>query len=622
MQWYFNLKYDEGSIIKMLPNDAIHRLWNTGQVVIDTETNEMATDIEKVKFQWKQVKKNWKGKIIGKRRVPTNRYVEIRSIPKKWIQIEPIYWYADGKPWDQEGTHALGPIEAWDIKQFYGKGSLEYNAQETLGEGKVSGLDIALAGEDTARGSTYREANLATIEEYAIQDSNLTARLAWHKVQQWEEAGVRMNRPYSLAAVAERCAYDICDIPTLNDIWKAHPWTVKAAWTAYQGGWFESIYHGTITHVSDYDLKSAYPAGMYWLPDLTGATLIDGDKSNVQVFKDWLDKRQPCSIGFCEAEVMFPKGLDIYPGAKTSKSYGCLINARITSGWFAADEMAEFIKWGATIVIGRWFYYKTKGDNYPFRPFIEKFFLMKENNKKGTGPYDVAKVALNSLYGKAVASVYDKELEASNTGNMWNPLYGATITAFTRSRIAEFIRLNDYKGVVGVATDGIIMEEKVNPIMPSNPLPIVIDGIESNLGEWQLEMGDCDCIILMSGVYSLKERTKDADGKSKVKSTFRGNYALFIGKDWPDNWFQFCEVYQDQEEVVRDEDFKPHSRPYSIGEAQVRGDYELINRFRIVRQSVKALGDSNKRLWPKRKPNTFEDLRNGKYKSNPHPNMV
>ena len=247
---------------------------------------------------------------------------------------------------------------------------------------------------------------------------------------------------------------------------------------------------------------------------------------------------------------------------------------------------------------------------------------MKENNKKGTGAYDVAKVALNSLYGKNLASVFSKEQSSRITGNMWNPLYGATITAFTRSRIAEFIRLNNHKGVIGVATDGIIMEDKYPITIPSNPLPITIDGIKSNLGDWLIEMADCDAIILMSGVYSIKKRKPDLNGKYKVKSTFRGNYALFIGRDWPSNWFDFCNQYAETREVVRDKDFKPHQRPYSIGEAKIRGDFDLINQFRIVRQSVKALGDSNKRLWNKRKPKTFGDLATSRYKSKTHPNMV
>ena len=132
--------------------------------------------------------------------------------------------------------------------------------------------------------------------------------------------------------------------------------------------------------------------------------------------------------------------------------------------------------------------------------------------------------------------------------------------------------------------------------------------------------------MLMSGVYSLKSHKKitsgEHQGKHKVKSTFRGNYALFIGRDWPNNWFEFTDTFSSRVIVVRDVDYKPHYRPFTLGEARVRSDYSLVNQFRIVRASVKALGDSNKRAWSKNTPNTFEDLANNWYKSKPHERMI
>jgi len=623
MQFYFNLQYDSGSIVKMLNDEAIEILWTQGKVVVDAITGEYNPHIEQVKFRWREIIRDEEGDVISNRRVSqTNKYVMVRLLPKKWLSLEPIYWFANGSAWGKKGRHSLGSIEAWDIKQFYGRGSLDSIGQKILGEGKKSGIDVALSGKDSAEAEAYRQAELDNIKQYAIQDSNLTARLTWHKVQQFEAAGVRMNRPYSLASVAERCAYDICDIPTTNDLWKKHGWTVKAAWTAYQGGWFESVGHGLRKNVVDYDLKSAYPAAMYWLPNLEKATLITSGKSKAHVFWNWIDRRKPCSIGFCEAQIAFPKGLSIYPAAKTSQQFGCLVNPRVVKGWFSADEIQEFKQWGATINLGRWFYYVPRDEDYPFRPFVEKFFLMKENNDRESADYQVAKVMLNSLYGKTVQAIKSRAADARITGNLWSSLYGATITGFTRSRLAEFIRLNEHKGVVGVATDGIIMDARKDIIIPETPFKIVIDGIESNLGDWELAMDDCDCIMLMSGVYSLRKRTPKANGKHKVKSTFRGNYALFLGKDWPDNWFTFCEEYADVSEVVRDENWRPHWRPFSIGESRVRGSFDKINQFRIVRASVKALGDSNKRLWPRRKPHTFSDIGTGWYISKPHPNML
>ena len=125
----------------------------------------------------------------------------------------------------------------------------------------------------------------------------------------------------------------------------------------------------------------------------------------------------------------------------------------------------------------------------------------------------------------------------------------------------------------------------------------------------------------MSVVYSIIKPPK-TDGTVPSKSTYRGNYALFIGRQYPDNWWDFCKTYEGETQVVRDEDNNPYSRPYSVGEAGVRKDYSLINDFRVVRQTVRAMGDSNKRSWHNcDKPTTFGDLTSDWYVSNPHRRM-
>ena len=238
---------------------------------------------------------------------------------------------------------------------------------------------------------------------------------------------------------------------------------------------------------------------------------------------------------------------------------------------------------------------------------------------------------LLSLYGKSNPECIKNKLTGMRrSGNLFNPLYGATITGSVRARLGEIIRLNNYEGVVGTATDGIIFDQnRTSPIvLPPRKYDVTIAGIESNLGEWMLELDDADCLILMSGVYSLRSRSRNNSetGRPYCKTTFRGSYFCFIraaaGADWPVDWFDFCETFADRSIVVRDADNKPFMRPYSIGEARIRKDYKLINQFRIVDQSVKALGDSNKREWGARRPKTFGDLRSRWYKSRPHKNII
>jgi hypothetical protein len=300
------------------------------------------------------------------------------------------------------------------------------------------------------------------------------------------------------------------------------------------------------------------------------------------------------------------------------------MNPRFIEGWFTGEELSEFNKWSGTYIeIGQYHYaIPTKAD-FPFRPFVEKFFLMKESNPKGSPEYDCGKIMLNSLYGKCVAGVDNLLTKMKDTGNLWSPFYGATITGHTRAAIARFIRYQNHSGIVGVATDGIIIEGN-QPNIPPRPYDVTIDGIESNLGEWELEMDNADALILMSGVYSIRSRSlKDENGNPKTKTTMRGNYSLFLEKSkpdaiWPLNWFEFCEEFSEKSIVVRSAKWRPHHQPFSIGEARVRGDFSLINQFRIKRATVKVMGDSNKRLWVGRKPKKFGDLLKSRFKSKPH----
>ena len=80
----------------------------------------------------------------------------------------------------------------------------------------------------------------------------------------------------------------------------------------------------------------------------------------------WTISHKLYRICFVSAKVMFPKGETVYPAAKGRKADGTktatVMNPRSTEGWFTGDEINEFRKWGAKIVVGEWFYHKPKND--------------------------------------------------------------------------------------------------------------------------------------------------------------------------------------------------------------------------------------------------------------------
>ena len=622
----WNLNFEQGTMLKTWPAATIDYLRKFGGAVIDMDTGLVEDDIVKENGRW--VRENG-------HKIDPNRYVAVFFIPKKMLKIEPIFW---STMINRKRTR-LGKIECYDIAQFYG-GALDKAAREVLGDNKVENIDRARLGEGD---EDYWTDNWDEIWRYAIHDSVLTARLAWLKIRGFENNGVRMNRPISCAYVAEQSVYNLCKLPTLNGLWENRPDSIKQAWTAYQGGWFEATGAGYEADVSAYDLASAYPHVMWWLPDWNGgmwfdASDYDDEEESEQALFEYLDNdHELYRICFVEAMVDFPDGHPIYPAAKgrsaQGKNYGTVINAQFNHGWWTGDEINEFRKWGAEIVVSDWFYHLPQDDwdetdndvengvRYPLRPFIQVFYSMKleQAAKKGTPDFDqdaynVAKVMINSVYGKLMSTVEDRLTKLGKTGNMWNSMWAAITTAGCRMRLAEVVRLNGGNKVRSCATDGIILKGE-DLIIPENPAPVFFDGERINLGDWE-DDGEGNLLLLMSGVYSIIKG-------NKCKSTYRGNYALFIGRQYPDNWVDFCDTFSQETEVVRDENNNPHSRPYSLGEAGVRKDYSLVNDFRVVRQSVRAMGDSNKRSWHDcEKPVTFGDLTTKWYVSNPHQEMI
>jgi hypothetical protein len=619
--YFFNLKYDAQAIIKTLPDDVILQLMEGNDCYVDTWEWQL-TELQRLK------KKNRKGKnfqiwaTMDDQRIDNNRYVRLAYLPKKFLSIEPIRFFTDGVKWVK--------LDCWDIAQFCGRGSLDFNAKKHLGEGKLdfNKEEMSLLGSLSAEGVKFTQDNWQKIIEYAEKDANLTARLSWKIVNGFEQNRIRMVRPFSTAAVAERAFLDRCDIPTMNDLMADYPELCMAFWTGYQGGHFEATGAGLWMNAEAGDITSAYPHVLWWCVDHTDGFWIGtfhGDPESEAA--DYLEKHIMYRPAMFEAEVIFPEGLEIYPAAKKSGSLGCLVNARVNYGWFTGDEIKEFKEWGAEIEIERWCAFIPNEDNdpaedvqdgirYPYRPALKIFYggKLEQDKLKGTADYDPElreqyKLQCNSIYGKQCQAV-EKSDGFRHTGTLWNPINAAVITAGCRMRMAEVIRHNGFKGVLSVATDGIIFDAAIKPEWTPNPMPVHFDGELINLGDWE-DDGSGILLLLMSGVYSLIMGEKS-------KTTYRGTYSLFLDyrdennelvKDlYGEEHLEFCSRFSEAERVERNEDSDPFSRPYSLGEAKMKKDFSLTNQFRVVPLAITACGDSNKRRWEE-KPQTFGDLK-------------
>lgn len=572
--FFYNLKFDAQAVLRLLDDEVVLTL---------LASREREGEIGKTKIIINADTGSFEPEVEG-------RMVELDYLEGKSFVIRPQRWMIDDK-W------LLGACWWWDISQFYGRLPLKVAGQQYLGETKIETLfDGSVLDASRFDEEEYRDYYREDIDEYAIQDAILAGKLARLKREHFIESGVRFIKPYSIANVSQRACLDTCSIPTVN-AYKGNSFYLKylqQAHTAYLGGWFECVGSGFHPSVQSIDLASAYPYVMYHLPDIMGPGVwIEG--AGKDSFMNWLDKRKPMTIGFAEVAFMFDSEMNWHPLAMKNKK-GTLITPRFARGWFTADEISEAMKWPhSQMTVGRWFYFSDHSDRRPFAPFVERFYKMKMEADSESVEYMVAKILANSLYGKTVQAINGR------TGKLWNPLYAATITGSTRARMAECIRLNNYSSIQ-VATDGIVFPKESLIQIPNRPLPAPY-----NLGQWELE-DEGDILIMMSGVYSIKN-------KEKTKSRYRGHSAYFLRGLGEGGLFGFCNEYAELSRIVRNV-----RRPYSIKQARAKGDLSLTNVFTDQKFSIQPAGDINKRYWLTR-PQTFGDLTEKWWPSLPHINV-
>lgn len=608
----WNLGFDGDVMMKTLPWPTLESFSRSSKQVIDLETGWIATGVKKVRNRWQMEDGS---------KVPKNKYASFFYIRKKCLIIEPLFHYIKGRK--------VTSFHLYDVAQLYKERRLQDASLTYLGEGKDD-LNTPLMGEGGEKSDQYWEQNIEDILKYGEKDALLTARLAWIRLNEYQEAGVCVFKPLSKASIARNNLFRLAEqneksFPSLDDYMKnpLNRHIVLAALSSYGGGWFEMRGAGSINNVVGVDLVSAYPHVMNFLPDIRQLSWITDRVVGAEGILEYLKTHRLYWPAFVYASMKFPPGLPFYPMATWNDDYGTVQNPRNVTRWFTADEVVEAQKWKADIEIFHGAYSIVEsadrieveedkqppqgiedGVNYPFRVALETFYggkaeidLIPEEDRTETehSAREVYKIMINSLYGLCLCTINDDGVEA--TGSMWNPIYASLITAGCRMRIAQIMRLNNHS-VISVATDGVVLPSNQVLNIPSNPLPIS----GWTLGNWEIE-AEGDFFAIGSGVYSII-------GKSG-KTTVRGHASRFINPK-KENWREWCEEHGRQESVKMT--FKA---PYSMGEARVRSNFELVGQFREQTATMRPTMDANKRPRWEDIPEKFEDLVNGWFVSYP-----
>ena len=271
-----------------------------------------------------------------------------------------------------------------------------------------------------------------------------------------------------------------------------------AAQYAYAGGRFEPILYGAVEGPAyQYDINSAYPSAIRYLPDLSRGY--------------WQNDTSDEYAAFALYHIEYVGKYADYPGPLFRRDRkGNVCYPMAVTGWYWSPEYAAAKRYcsagyGTMRVIERKVFYSTSSAK-PFE-FVERLYLKRKALKKaGDGAHVGLKLALNSIYGKLCQQIGWRV----ENGELRLPPYhclewAGYITSHCRAQILDAI-LCDPESIIAIETDAVFS---------TRPLPLKVgDG----LGEWEAKEYS-KLTYVQSGLYF----TDGAKGKAKTRGVDKGN---------------------------------------------------------------------------------------------------
>jgi hypothetical protein len=323
---FFNLKFDQSSLLKLLPNDIIYEILAEGEATVYFK-NEQPTTLKGTADYHIKITALYKKWLMLEFSDDFTHEIEVREyIPMEDENGEPILHTKGKKKGKQKHETKMKtvkakvktPLQWFDIMQFYGT-SLNNAAKQYLNENKVERLPngepleiwrmneefypevddphwiIANAhlGEDnplriddyepqlwsygkSPAKTTYGEYYADIINEYAMLDSNLTLRLALNTWDEYFATGIPFSKPFSPANLTQKYIIGLGFDQTTNILMddkhndhKRFVGIMDAAYESFFGGIFDTASIGYHGDVRAFDIKSSYPSSMIYLPSMT-----------------------------------------------------------------------------------------------------------------------------------------------------------------------------------------------------------------------------------------------------------------------------------------------------------------------------------------------------------------
>ncbi len=256
---------------------------------------------------------------------------------------------------------------------------------------------------------------------------------------------------------------------------------------AYFGGRIESFLVGSVHgNIYRYDIRSAYPAAMRYIPRLTWKwrKVYEIDKVN------WFGLYRLVWDESCALECIEQPGLLPFRTAN-----GRIYYPASGEGWYWYPEAHAALSLSDNVKVLEG-YVMDAPYIFPLRDVVERMYTLRAILKgaKDAREYPL-KIGLNSLYGKTAQRV--------GSARYHSMCWAGFITSYTRAAILKAIRQKPYN-IIATLTDGILTDAPLD-------LPL-----SDQMGDWEMDYYT-DCLMLLPGVYRL---TNQRSGK--VVEKWRG----------------------------------------------------------------------------------------------------
>lgn len=413
----FGFTYDSAQILKDLPRARLERLYKTNRC----------------------------------------RYLHynIQYYPRRWLRITDRTTKITATIWDVFGFFQCAFLPA--CEKYLGKTD--------------PGLDIIRAGKadrDSFRWDELEE----KIIPYNQLELDMLVRMMNQLRSDFHDVDLDLTKWYGPGVVANALfkKHDLKKVMN-KDIPKE---IINASQHAYAGGRFEQFQLGYCPNTLwEYDIRSAYAAGVARLPQLSEGSWEFVDGYEPEAFGVWYinyqsrrrdHKPQPLFRRARDGRVGFPHKTD---------------------GWYwtpEAEMVSEYVQCG--------YVWRAKNTSLAF-PFVEGIYNERADYKRRGIPAERAlKAILTSIYGKLAQVIGAKEKAPT-----WHQLeWAGWITSYIRATIYKAILLNP-NAIIATETDALFSTE---------PLPL---DLGEGLGQWEETRFD-SILYLQSGFYYAKQDEK------------------------------------------------------------------------------------------------------------------